>query len=130
MSIKRPNPASPSLDFIGIFRGAAMAVAISFAGSLILGTVYHFSDIMESTLPLGISIILLMAVFGGGFSAAKRAGNRGLFHGLGVGVVIFILIWILMALFLPAGVTFIPLVQKLLICLLGGALGGVIGIAL
>lgn len=130
MAIKRPNPTRPALDFTGIFRGAAIAVAVFLIGSFILGIIYHFTGLLESTLPYTSSAILLTGVFYGGFSAARRSGNKGLFHGLGVGVIIFILILIMMALFLPAGVSFIPLVQKLFICLIGGALGGVLGIVL
>ncbi|MCL6610060.1 MAG: TIGR04086 family membrane protein [Peptococcaceae bacterium] len=130
MAIKMPAPNRPALDLAGIFRGSAIAAAVALAGSFILGMVYHFSGLAESTLPLITSIILLAGVFSGGYAAARRAGTKGLFHGLGVGAVIFILIWILMGLFLPAGVSLIPLAQKFLICLVGGALGGIAGIIL
>ncbi len=130
MAVKRPSPTRPALDFTGIFRGSAVAVAIALIGSFFLGMIYHFTGLTESTLPLSASVILLAGVFCGGFTAARRSGTKGLFHGLGVGLIIFILIWILMGIFLPAGVAFLPLVKKLFICLVGGALGGVAGIAL
>lgn len=130
MAIKSPNAARPALDIGGIARGTALTAAIAFAGTLIMGVIYHFTGISESTLPLAASVILFIGVFYGGFTAARRSGNRGLFHGLGVGILMFILIWILMGVFLPAGVFFVPLMQKLAICLVGGSLGGVVGIAL
>lgn len=130
MAIKSPNPSRPALDLAGILRGTALAAGIALAGSIFLGVIYHFTGFRESTLPVASSVILLIGVFFGGFTASRRSGNKGLFHGLGVGIVIFILIWIMMGLFLPAGVSFIPLVQKLLICLVGGSLGGIAGIIL
>lgn len=131
MAIKSPNnPTRPALDFAGIIRGSAIAVGVALAGSIILGIIYHFTGIKESTLPIASSLILLIGVFSGGFTASRRSGNKGLFHGLGVGILIFILIWIIMGLFLPAGVAFLPLVQKFLICIVGGSLGGIAGIIL
>lgn len=130
MAIKSPNPSRPALDFAGILRGTALAAGIALAGSIVLGVIYHFTGFRESTLPIASSAILLIGVFSGGYTASRRSGNKGLFHGLGVGIAIFILIWTMMGLFLPAGVSFIPLVQKLLICLVGGSLGGIAGIIL
>lgn len=125
-----PGPGQTVLSFPAIFRGSAVAALVSLTGLLLLAIIYHFTGLMESTLPLIASILLLVSVFSGGFAASKRSGTKGLFHGLGVGVAIFFFIWILMALLLPAGVVFIPLIQKLLLCLAGGALGGIAGVAL
>ncbi|MFZ5632217.1 MAG: TIGR04086 family membrane protein [Bacillota bacterium] len=125
-----PSPSRPALYLPAIFRGSAMAVIVSLIGILFLGIIYHFTGLMESTLPLIASIILLVSVFCGGFSASRQSGAKGLFHGLGVGIVIFFLIWILMGVFLPAGVAFIPLIQKFFICLVGGSLGGIAGVLL
>lgn len=129
MAIKRPSPTSPPFDFAGIFRGSAIAVAIALAGSFTMGVIYHVTGLRDSTLPITASAILLIGVFCGGLTAARRSGAKGLFHGLGVGLIVFFLIWIVMA-FLPAGVSFFPLAQKLFICLAGGALGGIAGILL
>ncbi len=131
MAIKRTNPAAgPALDFAGILRGTAVALAISLSGSILIGITYHFTGIMESSLSIVSSVLLLIGVFSGGFTASRRTGTKGLFHGLGVGMLIFIFIWILMSVFLPTGVLFLPLLQKLSICLVGGALGGIAGIIL
>ncbi|MHB8918196.1 MAG: TIGR04086 family membrane protein [Desulfocucumaceae bacterium] len=130
MAIKKPNPTRPALDFTGILRGTALAAVTSVIGAFLLGVIYHFTGIADSTLPLAASVILLAGVFSGGFSAARRSGTKGLFHGLGVGLLVFILIWIFMGLFLPGGVLLVPLAQKLFICLIGGSLGGVLGIVL
>jgi len=129
MAIKRPSPTRPALDFGGIFKGSLIALAVALAGSFFLGLIYHFTGLREASLPVSSSVILLFGVFCGGYSAARRSGSRGLFHGVGVGLVIFILIWLLMAFFLPAGAAFFPVVQKLLVCLAGGALGGVVAVA-
>ncbi|MCL6477791.1 MAG: TIGR04086 family membrane protein [Peptococcaceae bacterium] len=130
MAFKSPGPipGQPALHLPAIIRGSAMALALSLIGILLLGITYHFTGLMESTLPLFATVILLVSVFVGGFSASRQSGGKGLFHGLGVGMVIFLLIWVLMGVLLPAGVAFTPLMQKFFICLIGGSLGGIAGI--
>jgi putative membrane protein (TIGR04086 family) len=130
MPYKPPKTASPAFSYPSIFKGTAAAVLLTLTGTFFLSLIYHFTGLKESTLPLVGLILLLSSVFLGGFMASRQSGNRGLFHGLGVGIVFFLFIWIMMGLFLPAGTAFIPIIQKLLVCLAGGALGGILGVGL
>lgn len=130
MTFKNPNSIQQSLDFTAIFRGTAIAVAFSLMSTFFLGMTYHFSGLGESTLPLVTSILLFISVFLGGFAASRRSKSKGLYHGLSTGIIVFLFIWLLMGLFIPTGIAFIPLMQKLFACLVGGTLGGIFGVSL
>ncbi|MFZ5597242.1 MAG: TIGR04086 family membrane protein [Bacillota bacterium] len=128
MPIKNPPHHQPSINLQSILRGIIVAFMMSIAGSLIFGVLLFLTGISESTLPVAASVILFVSVFCGGFFSSRHSGNRGLFHGIFVGIAIFLLIWIFTGLFISTGVAFLPLVQKLFICLIGGSLGGIIGV--
>lgn len=129
MAFKTPSTTHcSSFSFSAVLRGILTALSTIIIGTLILGIVYHFTGIAESSMPVTSSILLFIGVFLGGFLSSRYSGSRGLFHGLGVGLVVFILIWLLMGIFLAAGVAFVPLMQKFLICLVAGSLGGIAGV--
>lgn len=131
MPFKKPEPVRPSaLNFSAIFKGTVVTLAVSVAGSAFLGMLYYFTGLSEQTLPWFASAMLFTGVLLGGGTAAKNAGNKGLFHGIGVGVLYFLLIWIISAIFLPSQVAFFPLLLKLSLVLAGGALGGIVGVGL
>ncbi|MFZ5644360.1 MAG: TIGR04086 family membrane protein [Bacillota bacterium] len=130
MTFKPPATARQSINFTAVFRGIVVALVLSVAGSFIIGLIYHLSGIRESTLPVTSSVLLFLSVLIGGLISSRHSGSKGLIHGLGVGIFIFILIWLLSGLFLSSGIGFVPLMQKLLVCLAGGSLGGIIGVSL
>jgi putative membrane protein (TIGR04086 family) len=128
MAFKPPASSRPSVNFTAIFRGIIATLVLALVGSFFLGTIYHFSGLKESTLPLTSSVLLFLSVFTGGFFSSRFSGTRGLLHGLSVGVIIFLAIWLFTGLFLPVGLGFVSLITKLLICSAGGTLGGIIGV--
>lgn len=93
----------------------------------VTGLLLYFTPLSEGLLPLLASIILALAVFGGGLQAARLAAARGFAQGIGVGLSFFLVI-------LALGWTAAPLLlaafaKKLGLCLLAGAMGGVAGMA-
>jgi len=128
MSFKAPAGSNSVFSFVSVFRGLLTALAAMLIGILFLGIIYYFTGITESTMPVTASILLFIGVSLGGFYSSRHSGSKGLVHGLATGIAVFILIWLLMGIFLPAGVAFFPLIQKLLICLVGGSLGGIFGV--
>lgn len=126
----------PSIDmsnfefnFGAMIKGILFALLLSLLLSTGAGLIYHFSALPEHTLPWSAGIILACSAFCGAFSAGRQASNKGLYHGLAVGISFFIIVWITAALFLP-GQAGISLIAKLLITSLGGALGGIIGVGM
>lgn len=128
MAFNRPDSVEPFLNINGITRGTIAAAAITFLGSIALGTVYHVSGLMDSSLSISSSVIMLIGVLSGGFLAARKANAKGLYHGISVGISTFIII-LLLALFTPVGFALVPVFKKLLICLIGGAIGGILGVS-
>ena len=90
------------------------------------GLVFHFSSLSESNLRTFSIVIIVVSVFWGGFKAAQSSGSRGLFHGLMVGL-LFLLTTIVITFLISEPLIFKVIVDRLLFCVLGGCLGGVIG---
>jgi putative membrane protein (TIGR04086 family) len=128
---KMPDPIRPSsINYNSIIKGTAVTLIISAAGSALLGMAFYFTGLSESTLPWFAYAMLFAGVLCGGAIAAKSAGNKGLCHGLGVGLTYFVLIMLIAFIFLPSQATLITVLAKLLITLSGGAIGGILGVGL
>lgn len=112
-----------------VVRGTTLALLITLLLSTGFGIIYHFSSLSENTLPLFTAVILALGVFSGSLAAGKHAGNKGLYHGLAVGLLFFIIVWAVAALFFP-GPASLHVFYKLLIALLCGIVGGVIGVGI
>ncbi|SMB97893.1 putative membrane protein, TIGR04086 family [Thermanaeromonas toyohensis ToBE] len=92
----------------------------------ILGVLFYATPLSEAWLPLLAMVVLALAIFWGALQAARLAGSRGLFQGLGVAL-LFILV--LVALSWTGGtLTVKALAQKLGLSLLAGAMGGIAGV--
>ncbi|AQS59115.1 TIGR04086 family membrane protein [Desulforamulus ferrireducens] len=131
MALRKPEtPGTPVLHFSSIYRGTLVALGLSLILSTLAGLCYYFTSLSENTMPWAAAIILFLSVAIGGAYAAKRAGTKGLFNGLGVGVATFILIWILVGFFLPGNVLFMGALGKLTLTLVAGGLGGTLGVGL
>ncbi|WP_066635687.1 TIGR04086 family membrane protein [Desulfolucanica intricata] len=117
-----------SFQLSAVLKSTVIALAISVLLSLIGGFTFYFSDISESILPWMGAGILFLSVAIGGLLAGRRAGTKGLYHGLAVGALFFIITWLVAALILPSQVMLISSLQKLLLSLAAGSLGGILGV--
>jgi putative membrane protein (TIGR04086 family) len=120
----------PSLNLSAVARGTLAAVIVTILGSAALGLVYYFTGLPEGTLPWVATGVFILGVFVGGGLAAQIAGSRGLFHGLAVAVSFFIISWLITGLLLPAPVLFPGILSKFLLCVMSGALGGILGVSM
>jgi putative membrane protein (TIGR04086 family) len=130
VTAKNDSPANPALNWVAIGRGLLIALALAVVLSLFATLLLYFSSLSAKLLPSIAAAILLISVFFGGSLAAARAGGKGLFHGLGVGLGFFVLMWVLGALLFPGPLTLIGLLEKLLLAVSAGALGGILGVSL
>jgi len=119
------NPVSPG----AVLKGTLYALGLSLLFSAGTGIVYHFMSVSEQTLPWSAALILAVSAFSGSLAAGREAGNKGLYHGLAVGLLFFSLVWLASGLFLP-GQAAVGTLYKLLIIASGGALGGIVGVGL
>lgn len=97
---------------------------------LISALIFHFTSLSECYLPLISLFILGISTFVGGLVGAREAGISGLFHGIIIGTIFFILVAILALIIAPTALAIIQIIKKLLVCVICGALGGLIGVAL
>ncbi|RJQ28288.1 MAG: TIGR04086 family membrane protein [Peptococcaceae bacterium] len=117
----------PNLNYPAILKGTVITICLSLLLSSVISLIYHFSSVSEQTLPWSVTLIILISVFSGALLAGREASNSGLFHGLAVGMSFFLISW-LVALLLAAPVETIPLIEKLLLSIAVGAMGGVVGV--
>ncbi|SHF50290.1 putative membrane protein, TIGR04086 family [Desulfofundulus australicus DSM 11792] len=122
------NETSGSFNIGEVFRGTLLGLAVSFLGSALIGTGYYFTRLPESSLPWFAAGLFFLSILIGACSAASRAGNRGLFHGLGVALLFFIISWLLASILFPSPILPVSLIQKLILAIVAGALGGILGV--
>lgn len=115
-----------SLSFSSLMRGLIFTLIIAAILALLSSTIFYFFTIKNSALLIMSNITLAGAVFGGSFLAARTAGKGGLYHGLVLGCVVFIVILVFTLLW--GSVSWSILAQKAGLTVLGGILGGILGV--
>ncbi|AEF94198.1 hypothetical protein Desca_1339 [Desulfotomaculum nigrificans CO-1-SRB] len=127
--IKQNTPGPPFFNYTAILRGTLVSLGFSLGLSILAGLAYYFTSISENSIPWVAATILFVSVSLGSGYAAKRARSKGLFNGIGVGVLTFILIWILTGLFLPGNILLVGALGKLALTVIAGGIGGMIGVS-
>ncbi|MCF8010062.1 MAG: TIGR04086 family membrane protein [Clostridiales bacterium] len=117
-----------SLSFMSVFKGTFISLVVSVLGASIAGLVFYFFSVSEKIIPWISTGVLSISVFIGGVWAAYSASNRGIYHGLIVGILFFIISWLLGLLFFPGTIVLLCSLQKLVLTGMAGALGGIIGV--
>ncbi len=128
MTLKGEASPSQALNFPALGKGLLVTLILSVVLIIVCGLIFHFSSTSENLLPWVTAFILFFSVLAGSTMAARQAGTKGLVHGIGVGILFFLAIWFLVVL-LPGSFAVISMTYKLLIAVTGGALGGVLGVA-
>ncbi|HPZ43812.1 MAG TPA: TIGR04086 family membrane protein [Bacillota bacterium] len=121
------NNIKGTVNIPALIQGTIITVAVSLLLSAGAGAVYYLAPITEQTLPWSTAAILAVSTFSGSLVAGKKAGNRGLYHGLAIGALFFLAVWLTSGLFMP-GQTVLGVFPKLLVSLTAGAAGGVLGV--
>jgi len=111
-------------------RGLLTTLCTTLVLILFSALVFHFTPISEALLPVTSLGILVVSAFIGGLVGAREAGIRGLFHGLVIGVIFFVLIAALAFIVAPEAFAVMHIVKKLLACVIPGACGGMIGVSM
>ena len=108
-----------------VTQGIVIAAITSLLLTLVLSIIYYFSSIQESTLHSLICIAI--SVFIGALFAANQAGSKGLIYGLSIGFGFFLLSVIVYYIFYEGNPSWWVILQKFLVSLIAGSLGGTIG---
>lgn len=106
----------------GVSIGLTLLLIAITAGSL------HFTSFKESSLGVVTPLVLFLGTIGGGFFAGYKSKNKGLYHGLGVGVTTSLLALLIALLFFSGNLSWVGFGKNLLISSLGGVIGGIFGV--
>ncbi|MTI81048.1 MAG: TIGR04086 family membrane protein [Firmicutes bacterium] len=123
------NVQNTGISLTAICYGTLATVTVAVILSTSFGVIYFLTSISESTLPWVSSSILCVSAFLGSIYASQRVGAKGLYHGIGVGIMFFIFIWIVAGFFLAGNLFLTGFITKLVLTLLSGAAGGVLGVS-
>lgn len=116
---------SKSFEIPLVGKGILIAVVISLILTLVLSLIYFFTSVSESFI---YSLLCAgIGVFAASFYIANKAGSKGLIYGISIGLGFFLFTIITFFIFYSEAPSLKIIVQKLLICLFSGGLGGIIG---
>lgn len=110
-----------------LFSGLMYAFCMMTIGTLLTSLFLLLTSTPESSLHTLTTIIHAVSLFIGGWVSGKRGASRGWYHGGMVGIVYFILIFLVGFLAFDAGLNLQSL-QLLGILFASGALGGILGV--
>ncbi|ADY56363.1 hypothetical protein Sgly_2070 [Syntrophobotulus glycolicus DSM 8271] len=108
-----------------IIKGLLVSAVISLILSLVLSLIYYFSDLSESV--LFNFLCTALGVFGGSLFISYKAGSKGLFYGLAVGIGFVIFTMILYFVFSTTALSWLVLGEKSAVSIFSGCLGGMTG---
>lgn len=116
----------PSIEIKGIL----IALLIAAVLSMFLATFVYFTSLQETIFPLLSKIVLIISILGGAASVSKAYGNRGLMHGISMGIALFILMLAATLIFNSSIISIKVFLYTLVLSIAAGAVGGIFGIGL
>jgi putative membrane protein (TIGR04086 family) len=108
-----------------VAKGIVIAAVITLVLTLILSLVYYFTSVQESM--LHSFLCLAIGITSASIYTSLEAGSKGLIYGLAVGFGFFLITLIVHLVFYTDNPSWLVLIEKLLISLAAGALGGTLG---
>lgn len=129
MAWEQNNQAPPQpMGITSLLKGGMVALGFTLFLTLMLALLVQFTSLREANLPVGGTVIVVISTMAGGWFAAKEAGTRGLWHGLGVGVLFALFALIISLSFFSDSFSWLGLLKKTVWSGLGGILGGILGV--
>ena len=110
--------------------GTASGLAIYFLGNVCIGLAFYFTSLPEETIPWIAGGLYFTSALTGATAAACRAGGKGLYYGLAIACLFFLVLWGLGTAVSPLGSRSFSFEQKLLLALAAGVAGGALGVFL
>ena len=130
MAAMREQKSGGFFNTNAVFKGVAAALVITIAGSAIMGSVYHLTALSEESLPQASASLLYFSIFAGSVVAAREAAYKGFLHGAMVALMFILVSWLVAKLFMGLQASFVYTVQKALIAIISGAIGGIFGVGI
>lgn len=111
-------------------KALAKALLFSLLLCVISAALVYYTRISEMIFPALGRIILALTAFYAACTAARVRGSKGLLRGFNMGAAVFILVFIATLALQPGAVGIKTFVYAFLLCLVSGALGGIVGVGL
>ena len=114
--------------FKGLAKGLAGGCVITLAVFIALAAVLTYTDVSESVIPMVSVITTAVSALAAGYITAKNAASRGIFWGMGAGL---IYAGIIFAVMITASADFAMTIGRgagIVAAVCGGAIGGILGI--
>jgi len=117
---------SKSFQFSLVLKGILLASILAMVMSLVFGILLSFTSLPESE--LSINIIFGASIFIAALMTAYKAGTRGLYYGLTIGLGFILLVLILSSIFWSDTPSWLKMGEKTILALVSGGIGGIIGV--
>lgn len=124
------NETKEGIDFFWIIKGTIAGYFISLICFLLIGAGLYFTHMSEGIIPTIVIIIYLVSIIVAGFYVARNTQSKGWLNGGIAGVFYIVILIILSYFFLPDFNLSLPLIGKLVLGFIIGAIGGIIGVNL
>ncbi|GAV23026.1 TIGR04086 family membrane protein [Carboxydothermus pertinax] len=107
---------------------------IALGTLLVFGTIfavifYYFTTNFTWWTILSFSVIFL-SLLAGGFVAGRKAQKKGLWHGLYLGGIFIVIFFVFSLWVFHSPFSFVVFLEKSLVILLAGAIGGILGVSI
>jgi putative membrane protein (TIGR04086 family) len=112
-----------------VAQGTAISLTVCLAGILLLSLIFCATTLSETYIQPSISVLYLAAAFCGGFTAAGKAGRRGVRYGAETGFCFYLVIAIVILMVAPTAFIRLAFLIKGAYSLIAAAAGGIFGIA-
>lgn len=117
---------SKSFHLSLILKGILLATILALLMSLVFGALLSYTSLPESE--LSINIIFGASIFIAALVTAYKAGTKGLYYGLSVGLGFIVFVLILSAVFWSGTPSWLNMAEKSIIALVSGGIGGILGV--
>lgn len=114
--------------FGALLKGVAVGCAITVAAFIALAALLTYTDMKESAVPMVSVAVTAVSAMAAGFITARSASSRGIFWGMGAGLIYALLLF---AVLIAASVDFTMSIGRaagFMAAIAGGAIGGILGI--
>lgn len=115
---------------IDILKSLGLAFLLTIILLLILTTLLTFTSLKEDNITLINTIIMILSIVVGSISLAFKVDEKGWLNGGLIGILYFVILVLINFLFIKPFIFDIYTIGKLFICLISGAIGGMIGVNL
>ena len=117
---------SKSFQFGIVIRGVLMAAFFALVLSAGFGLLLSLTSIPETN--LGFNLIFIVSVFIAALMNANRAGTKGLYYGLGIGLSFALFALAVVAVFRATPPAWLEIGERTILSLVSGGIGGVVGV--